>query len=191
MTVYVGVDPGKSGFISLISKELGEDFYPMPTEKVATGEKLKSGKDKMKTVFSEKGLLFLAYSISEKYGKNVKFIACIEEVIGRNGWSAQNNFNFGYTAGLQKAFLHLLGAEVHMVRPQKWQSVMYEWYDKVMIPSSTGKTMIHDTKATSAIVAKSLAPNVNFAKSARSSKIDDNKTDAFLISKYCEKTFKI
>lgn len=61
---------------------------------------------------------------------------------------------------------------------------MYIGYNKVMKPSSTGKTMIHDTKATSAIVSKIIAPDIDFRKTERSKNIDDNKTDAFLICKY-------
>tara|TARA_R110000737_G_C14559233_1_gene482003 strand:+ start:810 stop:1385 length:576 start_codon:yes stop_codon:yes gene_type:complete len=182
---YIGVDPGKAGFITLFVG--GEyTFYAMPQHKVETGEFLKSGKPQMKTVFHEEGLKTLIYTIKDQI-KGCELHACIEEVVGRQGWSAQNNFNFGRVAGLQKMVLIILNAKIEMVRPQKWQSVMYEGYAKIMKPSSTGKTMVHDTKATSAIVAQSIAPDINFCKTERSKKFDDNKTDSFLLCKYIEK----
>ena len=74
-----------------------------------------------------------------------------------------------------------------MLRPQKWQAMMYQDIEKVKIPSSTGKTMITDTKATSALAAQKIAPNIIFSKQGirkkdgSTHKIDDNKTDSFLM----------
>lgn len=182
--LYIGIDPGKGGFICIYNPIIGEHtFYEMPYHKVETGELLKSGKPQMKSEFHEAGLVEIVYKIHRQF-KGYKIYACIEEVIGRAGWSANNNFNFGYIAGMQKLMMHFLGAEVFMVRPQKWQTMIYRGYDKVMKPSSTGKTMIHDTKATSGIVAKDMAPKIDFRKTERSKNIDDNKTDAFLICEY-------
>lgn len=184
-TAYIGVDPGKSGFITIYADKQFY-FYPMPTHKVETGEKLKSGKFKAKTVFHEKGLMDLSIELLKKFAGYRK-IACIEEVIGRQGWSAQNNFNFGYVAGMQKMILLMLKAEIHMLRPQKWQAIMYQGIEKVKVPSSTGKTMITDTKATSALAAQKLEPSVIFSKQGvrkkdgTTHKIDDNKTDSFLM----------
>jgi hypothetical protein len=185
---YIGVDPGKSGFITIFVD--GEYiFYAMPEHKIKTGELLKSGKPQMKTTFHEEGIKDLIFEISKRLN-GYKRYACIEEVGGRQGWSANNNFNFGRVAGLQKMILIMLSCEIEMVRPQKWQSVIYQGYDKVMKPSSTGKTMVHDTKATSANVAQAMEPTINFCKTERSKKIDDNKTDSFLMCKYIEQKIK-
>ncbi len=189
MKVFVGVDVGKVGFMVLYSKKFGYDFYPMPTERVGTGDFLKSGKEKTKAVFSEKGLLLYAFKIKQKYGESAKYIACIEDVTGRFGWSAQSNFSFGYVMGIQKSLLHLMGAEVHLVKAIKWQSYIYSDYEKVMVPSKSGKKMVHDTKATSAKVSQIMEPEIDFRKTERSKNIDDNKTDAFLINVYCQKIF--
>ena len=181
--LYIAIDPGKAGFISIITQDGQTDFYPMPTHKVETLETLKDGTPKMKSEFYEKGLILLAAEIAKKYPDTKRF-GCIEEVIGRQGWSAQNNFNFGYVAGMQKMMLILLGCKIMMVRPQKWQSYMYQGFTKVMVKSSTGKTMVHDTKATSKIVAQALEPNVDFRKTTKSKNLDDNKTDSFLMCHY-------
>lgn len=182
--IFIGIDPGKSGFIAIYNPVDGQhSFYPMPYHRVLTGQLTKAGKPETKSEFHQEGLLEIVYDIHKRF-KNYKIYACIEEVIGRQGWSAQNNFNFGYTAGLQKFMMVLLKADILMVRPQKWQSVMYRGYDKVMKPSSTGKTMVHDTKATSAIVSQRMQPEIDFRKTERSKNIDDNKTDAFLLCEY-------
>jgi hypothetical protein len=187
--IFIGVDPGKSGFITIYEPETDEyTFYPMPEHKVETGEKSKTGKIVIKTEFNPEGLVKLVFEINSKY-KGCKLYSTIEEVNGRQGWSAQNNFSFGHTAGLQMMLLLMLGAEITLVRPQKWQSYMYEGIDKIMVPSSTGKTMVHDTKATSALLSQKLRPEINFCKTERSKKIDDNKTDSFLLCIYGYKQF--
>lgn len=182
--VFLGLDPGKAGFITIYDPTINEyDFYSMPEHKIETGIILKSGKPEMKTEFYTEGFRDLVFEIHKKY-PNSQFIAAIEEVGGRQGWSAENNFNFGHTAGLQMMLLIMLRAEIELVRPQKWQSYIYQGYEKVKVPSSTGKTMVHDTKATSAIVAQDLAPTLDFKRTPRSKNIDDNKTDSFLICAY-------
>ena len=190
--IFIGIDPGKSGFISLYNP-LNDSFifYAMPTHKVETGSKLKSGKEETKSEFNPAGLLDIAIDIRNQYpAKEFRIIAAIEEVNGRQGWSAENNFNFGHTAGLQLMLLIILRAEIEFVRPQKWQSLMYHGFQKVMVPSSTGKTKVHDTKATSAIVSAALRPDIDFRRTERAKNIDDNKTDACLITLYRLKTFK-
>lgn len=182
--IFIGIDPGKGGFICIYNPIIGEHtFYQMPYHKVETGEFLKNGKPQMKAEFHEGGLIDIVYKIHKDF-KGFKIHACIEQVLGRAGWSATNNFNFGYIAGMQKLMMLFLKAEILMVRPQKWQSIIYRGTDKQMIPSSTGKTMIHDTKATSRIVAQKMAPHIDFRKTERSKNIDDNKTDAFLMCEY-------
>lgn len=188
--VFLGVDPGKEGFITVYNPQIDDyEFYSMPRHKVPSGKKLKSGADEMKDEFYPEGFRQLIVDLHKKYA-GYQIIAAIEEVNGRQGWSAENNFNFGHTAGLQLMILIMLKAEIEMVRPQKWQSYMYQGHQKVMVPSSTGKTMVNDTKATSALVAHAIEPTINFCKTERSKKIDDNKTDSFLICLYRYRRYK-
>lgn len=188
--VFLGLDPGKAGFITVYEPELDEySFYPMPEHKVPTGKILKSGREEMKTEFHPEGFRDLILKLHSKY-KGYKIVAAMEDVHGRQGWSAENNFNFGHTAGLQLMILIMLRAEIELVKPQKWQSFMYQGFKKVMIPSSTGKTMVNDTKATSALVATSIAPNIDFRRTERSSNLDDNKTDSFLLCLYRYRRYK-
>lgn len=179
---YIGVDPGKSGFITVF---FGNDFtfYPMPTHKVETGETTKTGKAKMKTEFHEAGLVDLVYKIKADF-PDCKFKVAIEQVGGRTGWSAQNNFNFGYTAGMQKMIFQMLRAEIIMVRPQKWQSFMRQGYPNIKKKSSTGKTMVNDPKAVAEMIVKTEYPQIDFRKTTRAKVNDDNKIDSFLICLY-------
>jgi hypothetical protein len=188
--IFIGLDPGKEGFITIYDPQnKSYEFIEMPSHKVATGKKLKSGLDAMASEFHKEGMKDLVIHILKNY-PDCKFYAVLEEVIGRQGWSAQNNFNFGHTAGLQMMVLIMIGAEISMVRPIKWQAIMYQGFEKVMIPSSTGKTMVHDTKATSKIVAQKLGPEIDFRKTTRSTNLDDNKTDSFLMALYSYVLFK-
>ena len=183
-TVYIGVDPGKAGFICIYDPEINNtEFIPMPEHKVETGELLKSGKPKMKTTFHEEGLRDIVFRISERYKGYRKKVA-IENVMGRGGWSATNNFNFGYTAGMQKMIFLMLGADILMVRPQKWQAYMRQGYQAIKKSSSTGKTMIDDPKAMAELIVKTEYPEIDFRKTERSKKNDDNKVDSFLICMY-------
>lgn len=181
-TIYFGIDPGKSGFITAFD---GIDFYfyKMPTHKVESGKLLKSGKPQMKEEFNEKGFKDLVFKINNDF-KGCKKIFAIEDVGGRQGWSAQNNFNFGHTAGLQRMIPIMLGVEYILVRPQKWQSFMRQGYKEIKKSSSTGKTQVLDPKAIAELIVDTEYPNIDFRKSSRATKKDDNKVDSFLICLY-------
>lgn len=178
-TIWVGMDPGADGAIVLFDGENFELIF-MPTKKVPTGKKNKNGTDVMKSVFDEEGMRDIVFDIHKRY-PNCKFNVGVEKVIGRNNWSAQNNFNFGYNAGLLRMVAIMLGAEINEYRPAKWQNISWRGYDRVKVPSSTGKTMVNDAKATSEKVATSLYPNIDFRKTKRSKKNHDGAMDALLI----------
>lgn len=182
--IFIGVDPGKDGFITIFDPQKVEfSFIPMPTEKVETGEVLKSGKPKTKTTFSEKGLRDIVFLISSTYVGYEKY-AAIEEVTGRQGWSAQNNFAFGHTAGLQKMILIMLDCDITMVRPAKWQSYMRQGYKEIKKPSSTGKTQVMDAKAIAEMIVTTEFPDIDFRKTERAKVNHDGKIDSFLICLY-------
>jgi len=185
---FIGVDPGKSGFIT-IDIDGSFIFIPMPEHKVETGKTLKSGKPQMKTAFNELGMRDIVLQIKEICkGRDIK--VAIEEVGGRGGWSATNNFNFGYTAGLQKMIFIMLQAEITMVRPQKWQSFIRQGYPNIKKSSSTGKTMISDPKAVAKLIVDTEFPDIDFRKTERSKVDDDNKIDSFLVCQYLKRSYE-
>ena len=180
--VFFGIDPGKDGYITAYDgKEF--KFYAMPIHDVETGVILKSGKAQTKPVFNEKGFQKLIDQINVDYLFYEKTFA-IEEVIGRQGWSAQNNFNFGFTAGLQRMIPIMLGANYITVRPQKWQSYVRQGYPDIKKPSSTGKTQVNDTKAIAEMIVLKEFPDIDFRKTEKAKKNHDGKIDSFLICMY-------
>tara|TARA_R110000803_G_scaffold38955_1_gene84044 strand:- start:811 stop:1443 length:633 start_codon:yes stop_codon:yes gene_type:complete len=186
--ILLGMDPGKDGFITAWD---GKKFthYSMPTHKVETGKFLKSGKPQMKDEFHISGLVDLQRQIYLDF-KGCKLIVAIEEVGGRGGWSATNNFNFGHTAGMQRMIFEMLDAEIIMVRPQKWQSVVRRGYDLMKVKSSTGKTMVVDSKMMAEHIATTEYPGIDFKKTERSKNNHDGKMDSFLICLYLIRTYK-
>ena len=186
--ILLGMDPGKDGFITAWDgKEF--KFYSMPTHKVETGKFLKSGKPQMKDEFHISGIVLLIKKLHSDW-KNCKLIAAIEEVGGRGGWSATNNFNFGHTAGMQRMIFEMLDAEIIMVRPQKWQSVVRRGYDLMKVKSSTGKTMVVDSKMMAEHIATTEYPGIDFRKTERAKNNHDGKMDSFLICLYLMRTYK-
>jgi hypothetical protein len=187
-TVLFGLDPGKEGFITAWDGEQFT-FYAMPTHKVDTGEVLESGKPKMKTEFHISGIANLVFIIKRDFPEHI-FKVAIEEVGGRGGWSATNNFNFGYTAGLQRMIFEMLNAEIIMVRPQKWQSYVRQGYSLMKVKSSTGKTMVVDSKMMAEHIATTEYPGIDFRKTKRAKNNHDGKIDSFLICLYLIRTLK-
>tara|TARA_R110000796_G_scaffold59008_1_gene135916 strand:- start:8673 stop:9254 length:582 start_codon:yes stop_codon:yes gene_type:complete len=186
--IYIGVDPGKDGFITIFDpQEVKHHFIEMPTEKLETGKTLKSGKPETKTQFSESKLKDIVFDISNKF-KGYEKYAAIELVTGRQGWSAQNNFAFGHTAGLQKMILIMLGCDIIEVRPQKWQSSVRQGYQEIKKPSSTGKTMVSDAKAIAEMIVENEFPDIDFRKTKKSKKNHDGKIDSFLICMHLYRT---
>lgn len=186
--ILLGVDPGKDGYITAWDGDKFT-FYAMPTHKVDTGKFLKSGKPQTKDEFHIGGLVNLVFKIREDFpsGENHLNVA-IEEVGGRGGNGAVQNFNFGFVAGLQRMVFEMLLGEIIMVRPQKWQSVVRRGYNKKMIPSSTGKTMVVDAKAMAEHIATTEYPNIDFRKTERARNNHDGKIDSFLICLYLMRT---
>ena len=186
---FIGFDPGADGFIT--AKVEGEEhkFYAMPTEPEETGKFLKNGKPQTKPVFSYSGLIELAVVIRMEFS-GCRFVAAMEQVGGRGGWSATNNFNFGYKAGCQRMVLELLRAEIIFVRPQKWQSFVRKGYKLIKNPSSSGKTMVIDSKAMAEQIATTEFPGIDFRKTKRADKNHDGKIDSFLICNYLIQTYK-
>jgi hypothetical protein len=188
--VFIGLDPGKDGYITAYDDvKKTYTFYAMPTHKVETGKLLKSGKPQMKNEFHIGGLCDLVQYIHTDF-LGYEIIVAIEEVGGRGGWSATNNFNFGHTAGMQRMIFEFLGAEIFMVRPQKWQSVVRKGYDLKKIPSSSGKTMVVDSKKMAEHIVETEFPNIDFRKTEKSKNNHDGKCDSFLICEYLRRTYK-
>lgn len=182
--VFIGIDPGIKGFFCIMYGEFME-FYPMPNRQ----ELNKSGKGK-KTVLDYPTLIKIVLEIRQKYA-NFDIHVAIEDVHALQGSASGATFEFGRAVGAQNLAIMLIGAKtIQRYSPKRWQADIWLGHNVIKIPSSSGKTMITDTKATSEGVALKLFPDIDFRKSNRSRKNDDNKIDSLLICEYLKRNYE-
>ena len=84
----------------------------------------------------------------------------------------------------------MLDANIIMVRPQKWQSVVRRGYELMKVKSSSGKTMVVDSKMMAEHIATAEYPGIDFRKTERAKNNHDGKMDSFLICLYLIRTYK-
>ena len=96
-TLFIGIDPGKSGGIAYIDTECGI-----------------SGTEP----YSDKALIDLCNSESRK-GQNV--MCCLEKVGARPGQGVVSMFSFGQSVGYIKGVLESFRIPYQEISPQKWK----------------------------------------------------------------------
>jgi len=162
---YIGVDPGKSGFICIYNHEKDDySFKPIPL----IGKELD---------------IHSLFNIFYDYNDGLTHCV-IENVHAVFGSSAGSTFDFGFTCGVLEAILVSCEIPYTKVPPKKWQKEMWQGITLMTKPSKTGKTQQTDTKSMSLLAAKRLFPNLNLKKSERSKLPDHNLVDALLICEY-------
>lgn len=97
-TVFVGIDPGKSGGIAFIDTEINA-CCTVP--------------------YSDKELIELCSSVAVK-GQNV--MCCLEKVGARPGQGVVSMFSFGQSVGYIKGVLEAFRIPYQEITPQKWKS---------------------------------------------------------------------
>lgn len=176
--VFIGVDPGVKGFLTIHFNGVKE-FIEMP----------KTGKNKDKLDTQE--LVKICIRLSIRFS-DMEVIVGFEDVHALFGSSAKATFTFGHTVGQQYAALSILtlkSGRIELITPKKWQSLMWRGIEIVKVPSSTGKTFVNDTKATSLNAAKKLWPEEDWRRNSRCKVDDDNKVDSALVCEYLIKKF--
>lgn len=188
MRIRIGIDPGKDGFITVWKEGEGFIFLPIPL----------SGKEvdyhALKRDFSEAIGHNTNGEIVITNGKvtDSTIYCVIEDVHAKFGTAAKATFNFGFVAGAMEMMLIALGIPYTKVAPKKWQKQMWEGVTVQKKQSSTGKTMVNDTKSTSLIAAKRMFPDLDLranTDSKRATKPHDGKVDSLLICEYCKRNF--
>lgn len=160
--IFVGIDPGAKGFITVMD-DIGIKFYAIPTIGGAIDVK-------------ELGNIFKKISdFARKEGCEV--FCVIEKIHALYSVSAKSTFKLAYVCGMLEAFIVAEGFSYRMVPPKEWQSQMFKGLD-VIKKSGTKKT---DTKAMSVLAAKRLFPDVDLRKTERCRNPDDNKSDSLLM----------
>lgn len=171
MKIRCAINPGKSGFITVMIDETNLEFFQIP----------KIGKE------VDLHSLDLIFKGIKELGSDLKFV--IEDVHALFGSSSKATFSFGYIVGALTAMLVSNNISFIPVQPKKWQKEMWEGVPMMKKPSSTGKTEVTDTKAMSLIAAKRIFPNVDMRASERCKNPDDNKVDSLLMAEYCRRNF--
>lgn len=105
-------------------------------------------------------------------------VVCIEHVKALHGAGSTSTFQFGRSVGFILGMVTAFGIPICEVSPQRWQKEMWEPQDKVVIE---GKV---NTKQTSMRCAKRLHPTLDFRRTDKCKKLDDNRVDATLICDY-------
>lgn len=96
-TIFIGIDPGKSGGIACIDTEDGI-CYTEP--------------------YSDKALIDLCSSASRK---GQKVVCCLEKVGAMPGQGVVSMFNFGQSVGYIKGVLESFMIPYQEITPQKWK----------------------------------------------------------------------
>ena len=167
---YIGIDPGSRGFISV--QYNGEfSFYSI-----------------------EDNDLYQLSEIMANIRNTYSNIVCvIEQIHAIFGSSAKATFSFGEIYGQLQALLIANKIPYVLIQPKTWQKEMWQNADMVVNYKKVvlkGKETIRkevDTKNTSINAAKRLFPHIDFRKSERCKKLDDNKVDATLMSEYARR----
>ena len=171
-SIYLGIDPGKQGFITGINPEVDKIAYYA-----------------ISSIGDQVNLQELDQFLSE-IAPFVKHCV-IEDVHAIFGAAAKATFNFGHIVGVLEGMLTAYKIPFTKVQPKKWQKEMWEGIPLQQSPSSTGKTMKTDTKKMSLLAVKRLFPNEDLRRTERSKKDDDNKVDSLLIAEYCRRHYAI
>ena len=108
-------------------------------------------------------------------------VVCMEHVGAIKGSSSSTTFKFGRNVGTIAGMVMAYGLPLCEVTPQRWQREMWEPQDRVSVE---GK--VH-TKMTSIRAARRLHPGIDFRRSDKCAKPDDNKVDATLICDYARR----
>lgn len=165
--IYVGIDVGSKGFIS-VQKEGVWEFISI----------------------SDNSLKDICTFLS---GKRWEGIACvIEDVHAIYGSSASATFSFGFNKGYLIGILTAMNIPYTLVSPKDWQGEMWVNADKIFkygkVNKKTGKAVKNiDTKPTSINAARRLFPSLDLRRTPSCKKPDDNKCDSILMCEYARR----
>jgi hypothetical protein len=168
--VSIGIDPGKNGFITAI---IGKEFIFAPIPLI--------------------GKFLDIHELNRILGefKTLGNVHCVfEDVHARYGSSAKATFSFGFVCGATEACIIASGIPFTKVQPKEWQKIMWQGIPIQKKASSTGKTMVNDTKLMSLMACKRLFPDVDLRANNRCKIPHDGKVDSILLAEYGRRKIK-
>jgi len=115
--IIVGIDPGVSGGITILGKDI--QIFPIPITKNKVG-KTNAGKDKFKTEYDWDEVVKLFKKI-QSMGEIDLMLAGIEKVHAGPGEGSVSMFGFGKGYGFLLGAIKALGWELVEVSPQMWK----------------------------------------------------------------------
>lgn len=154
--IIIGIDPGKDGFIAILTDGGNPEFHPTPTIKISKGGKRAYDTTEMK-------------SILESADPDM---VVLEKQQAMPGQGVSSMFQIGLGFGLWQGIVIGLGFKIMIPHPRTWQKVMHR-----DIPGD-------DTKGRSILAAQRLFPDVDLRKSERARKPHDGKADSLLLAEY-------
>jgi crossover junction endodeoxyribonuclease RuvC len=122
-TIYIGIDPGASGALGMISPE-GARAKDMPIIVTEKSTKTKKGNKSFNRSIDKQSLLALLRPLAGgRYGDSKVHIFC--ELVGvMPGEGSVGAFNFGKGVGTIEGIIAALEIPVTYVRPMAWKKVM-------------------------------------------------------------------
>lgn len=182
--MIVGIDPGKTGAIVVLTEHKEPVKYVMPT----------IGK-----VLDLAGLIQIIQDIDyDGRDRGDPVHVFIEDVHAIYGSAAGATFDFGFTCGAIQSAVASLGLTYTLVQPKQWQKEIYQGIPEIRKPSIIIKKGVRkgqtkrgprDTKKMSLLAAKRLFPKVDLRRSERCKKDHDGIVDAILIAEYGRRQF--
>ena len=117
--IYLGIDPGISGAIALVTEDGDARVKDMPIFKIEKKKKTKKGNVAFKREINAKGVI----EILQPFHHHDLHIF-LEDVGVMPGEGAVGAFSFGKGVGILHGIIAALGYPCTLVRPQTWKKVM-------------------------------------------------------------------
>ena len=156
--INIGIDPGVSGAICILTDGKITEIYEMPT--------MIDGKKNKKQVNGAEVTNIINKELVNKKDINV----VIEHVSAMPGQGVTSMFNFGQSFGVLKGICAALKLPVHFIRPVKWK----KHFNLINTEKDASRTKVIEV--------------FPYISSKISKKKDANKADAILIARFFHET---
>ena len=156
--IIIGIDPGVSGAICILTDGKITEIYEMPT--------MIDGKKNKKQVNGAEVTNIINKELVNEKDINV----VIEHVSAMPGQGVTSMFNFGQSFGVLKGICAALKLPVHFIRPVKWK----KHFNLINTEKDASRTRVIEV--------------FPYISSKISKKKDANKADAILIARFFHET---
>ncbi len=156
--IIIGIDPGVSGAICILTNGKITEIYEMPT--------MIDGKKNKKQVNGAEITNIINKELVNEKDINV----VIEHVSAMPGQGVTSMFNFGQSFGVLKGICAALKLSVHFIRPVKWK----KHFNLINTEKDASRTKVIEV--------------FPYISSKISKKKDANKADAILIARFFHET---